>query len=183
LILGNSCEKEDAFIEEESIVTESINPHQPSTLRLAEAKNAFSSGDLREKSNEKSLYDVVPLWDSAREIIFQGKDTILLVPYWFKENIVLSAHENVYLVFFEDDQGKTDFATVGFESTEDGPVDRSLDDLNGYMFVGRKDFSISHVAMVVNGVPTQVAYDKNRLVWDQLYNTKNPDEKTCEQNL
>jgi hypothetical protein len=150
---------------------------------LIAAQSVFSEGSTGDKSDEKSLADVIPIWSAAREVTFQNSDTLLLVPYWFKKDVVQSAHENVYLVFFEDDQGKTDFATVGFESTEDGPVDRSLDDLNGYMFVGRKDFSISHVAMVVNGVPTQVAYDKNRLVWDQLYNTKNPDEKTCEQNL
>lgn len=183
LVVFNSCEKEDSFIEEKSIVTESINPHQPSTLRLAEAKNAFSSGHLREKSNEKSLYDVVPLWDSAREIIFQGKDTVLLVPYWFKEDIVQSSHENIYLSFFEGDQGVMDFGVIGFESTEEVLVDRSLDALDGFLFVGRKDFSVSHVAEVIDGTLIRVAYDEGKVVFDQSLTLGGAGAKSCEENL
>jgi hypothetical protein len=178
-----ACEKEGVLVPEKEIFTEPVGIANSSSSMLVEAQNVFNNGGKTDKAESKSISDLLPVWKSAREIVFQGNDTLLLVPYWLKENVVQSSHENIYLVFFNGDNGVMDFNIIGFESTEETLSNRSLDALNGYIFVGRDDFSVSHVAEVIDGTLVSVAYDKDRLVFDQMKISESTGNKSCEENL
>lgn len=186
-----SCEKEAVFLDENNLLTENnlkpIRGEEDYTI-LPRAKEYFAKGKMnktikKQNPDGSNIFDLELDWNSTSWLVLSKSDSVLLVPYWLKKDIIPSSLEDMYIAFYDDGYDRIRSNIIGFEKDSISSGE-SISTLDGFMYVSNHEFILTHIARVESGVITTIVYDTNGEISEKLNTIKDEySEKSCENRV